>query len=797
MIMKSVSRADLHIHSRYSDRPSEWFLRRIGAPESFMEPREVYKRCREAGMDFVTISDHNCIKGALEIADLPGTFISSELTTYFPENGCKLHVLVTGITGKQFEYMQELRENIYDLREYIIQNDVIASVAHPLFTVNERMTVDLFEKMLLMFNRFEGINGSRNPRACATFRVITAALTPDAMEKLADKHGIIPIGDTPWVKTFTGGSDDHGGLYGASAWTETPHAATVFDYLDHIREGEHSMGGQDGSSLMLANSLIHIAYAYVSKNLSGLANAGLLGEMLKNLSVQAPEKPENNDSAIRAATKRILTPIIRRQKMRQLNETERLLIDEFQRIAQEHNQVGIDVNAREDRYAMMAKLAHQLSFTFMNRSLRKLKEGSLIGSIQSIASLSPVLLGVAPFLTAFSTQHKDAGFLRILSESYPEGKTALKGKGGRAWITDTFNDVNGVAKTIHKLASLAGETESPITVITSMPESGEHSFPTKNFTPVGTFSVPEYPELNLSLPPVLDIVRYIEKEDFDELLISTPGPMGLTALLAARLLGLPAKGIYHTDFPHYVEKWTDDESMGEITRQFMRWFYGKVDLIYAPTNAYVEEIRTLGFPDKPIDVLPRGVDLDEYSTSFKDDTFWTQYGLQQDSFKFVYVGRVSSEKNIDILLEAFSLLQEEGLPVELAVVGDGPDLKRLKEAYANRAGLVFTGYLHGETLSTAYASADALAFPSMSDTFGNVVLEAHACGIPAVVSDKGGPQEIVRSYDSGIVVSATKPEDYANGMRRLATDSAAYTSMQNASLECAQNSRWNLVLEKL
>lgn len=797
MTTNQVSRADLHIHSKHSDRPSEWFLRRIGAPESFMEPREVYKRCRAAGMDFVTISDHNCIKGALEIADLPGTFISSELTTYFPENGCKLHVLVTGITGKQFQRMQELRENIYDLRAYMLENDVIASVAHPLFTVNERMTVDLFEKMLLLFNRFEGINGSRNPRACAISRAIMGNLTPEVIERLSDKHGITPIGETPWIKTYTGGSDDHGGLYGATAWTETPHATTVFDFLDHIREGEHTMGGSDGSSLMLANSLIHIAYAYVTKNFSGLANAGLIGEMLKNLSVQVPEKPEETESAFRAATRRVFTPIIRRQKMKQLTETERLLIDEFQRIAQEHNQIGIDIKAREDRYAMMAKLAHQLSFTFMSRSLRKLKEGSLIGSIQSIASLSPVMLGVAPFLTAFSTQHKDAVFHRTLCEAYPEGQQALRGKGGRAWITDTFNDVNGVAKTIHKLASLAGETDNPITVITSLPETGKHPFPTKNFTPVGTFSVPEYPELQFSLPPVLDIIRYIELHDFDELLISTPGPMGLTALLAARLLGLPAKGIYHTDFPHYVEKWTDDESMGELTRQFMRWFYGRVDLIYAPTNAYVEEIRNLGFPDKPIDVMPRGVDLEEYSPSYKKENFWKEYGLQDGSFKFIYCGRVSSEKNIDILLEAFSQLREEGLAIELAVVGDGPDLKRLKQAYQGHDGIIFTGYLHGETLSSAYASADALAFPSMSDTFGNVVLEAHACGIPAVVSDQGGPQEIVKSFDSGIVVSALKPKDYAEGMRTLATETATYSSMQSAALECAQNSRWYLVLEKL
>ena len=100
------SKADLHVHSKHSDRPSEWFLRRIGAPESFVEPAEIYRRARQRGMDFVTISDHNCIRGALEIADLPGTFISNEVTTYFPEDGCKIHVLVFGIDEEQFRAIQ-------------------------------------------------------------------------------------------------------------------------------------------------------------------------------------------------------------------------------------------------------------------------------------------------------------------------------------------------------------------------------------------------------------------------------------------------------------------------------------------------------------------------------------------------------------------------------------------------------------------------------------------------------------------------------------------------------------------
>ena len=113
------TKVDLHVHSKYSDRPSEWILRRVGAPESFVEPLEIYRTARQRGMQFVTISDHNCISGALEIAHLPGTFLSTEVTTYFPEDGCKIHCLVTGISEEQFAEIQRLRESIYDFQKFV------------------------------------------------------------------------------------------------------------------------------------------------------------------------------------------------------------------------------------------------------------------------------------------------------------------------------------------------------------------------------------------------------------------------------------------------------------------------------------------------------------------------------------------------------------------------------------------------------------------------------------------------------------------------------------------------------
>jgi len=150
---------DLHVHSKYSVRPSQWILQKLGCPECFTEPAEVYRIAKQKGMDLVTITDHNNISGSAEIAHLPGTFISEEITAYFPDDGCKAHVLVYDINDAIHREIQKVRENIFDLVDYLDQNGIVRVLAHPLYSVNDKLTIDHFEKFLLLFNNFE-LNGS-------------------------------------------------------------------------------------------------------------------------------------------------------------------------------------------------------------------------------------------------------------------------------------------------------------------------------------------------------------------------------------------------------------------------------------------------------------------------------------------------------------------------------------------------------------------------------------------------------------------------------------------------------------
>ena len=227
----------------------------------------------------------------------------------------------------------------------------------------------------------------------------------------------------------------------------------------------------------------------------------------------------------------------------------------------------------------------------------------------------------------------------------------------------------------------------------------------------------------------------------------------------------------------------------------MRWFYGKVDQILVPTKQYKRLLMDGGFDGENIDVMPRGINREKYNPNFRNREIWKAYNLN-GSFKFIYAGRVSKEKNIEVMLKAFSLLVESGCDADLIIVGDGPQHDELQMKY-NDPQIVFTGYLYGDELAAAYASADLFVFPSLTDTFGNVVLEAHASGLPAIVSNEGGPQEIVESHGSGVVVSARTPDEMFRAMKRVVDDVALYEVLKaNASLK-AQESRWEHALEKL
>src|SRR5438270_963619 len=232
-----MSKCDLHIHSRFSARSEEWLFRRFDFPDSYSDPRELHRQLIERGMGFVTITDHDAIDGCLEIRDLPNTFISEQVTTYFPQDPYKVHLLVWGITEKQHQDIVIVRDNIFSLQRYLQGAQIAHAVAHPLYSINGKLEASHLERLILLFKHFEGINGLRDALLSDLAQTLFGSLTPEKIDELSDRHNLAPTHKEPWKKVLFGGSDDHGGQSIASVFPETPPAVSVEKFLEHIRTG--------------------------------------------------------------------------------------------------------------------------------------------------------------------------------------------------------------------------------------------------------------------------------------------------------------------------------------------------------------------------------------------------------------------------------------------------------------------------------------------------------------------------------------------------------------------------------
>jgi glycosyltransferase involved in cell wall biosynthesis len=408
--------------------------------------------------------------------------------------------------------------------------------------------------------------------------------------------------------------------------------------------------------------------------------------------------------------------------------------------------------------------------------------------MQALSAIAPILIILGPYIYGFHSQAPSRKWLQQIFRELTGAIPAALQNNKRAWFTDTLEDVNGVATTIRKMTAAGAAAGKQLIVVTSRSELTVDEIPIKNFKPIGEFELPEYELQKLSFPPILQMLDYIQRERFTEVIISTPGPVGLTALLAAKMLNLQTSGIYHTDFPQYVRILTEDSFLESVTWHYMHWFYGQLDTVFVNSEEYRQSWIKRGFDPAKLKIFPRGLDTELFNPNRRDPKFFeNKFGPENGQVRLLYVGRVSREKDLDLLANAYRKLRAEQLPVRLCVVGHGPYSQEFSESLPDA---LFTGYLTGEELAAAYASADIFVFPSTTDTFGNVIIEAQASGVPVVVSDSGGPKELVENNRTGVITKSHDPEDLAAAIRELVIDSQKRKRMGGAARESVLNRTW-------
>ena len=826
-----MSRCDLHVHSRYSARSEEWLFRRFDLPDSYSDPVEIYRRQREAGMDFVTITDHDTIEGCLKIADLAQTFISEQLTCYFPHDPCKIHLLVWGISEAQHCDLLMLRGNILELAAHLQREEIAHAVAHPLYSINGKLETTHLERLILLFKHFEGINGLRDALLSTLLDEILRGLTPEKVEQFADRHKLDPTHAEPWKKILTGGSDDHGGKFLATAYTETPQANSAAQFLAHVRNGLCSARGHGGTPLALSHGFYNTVSCFIQDRFQ--ERLGPTAPLLERMFSRFMEGRDPTEFTLREKANFVAQGVLS-GKIFDLAKSGNVSLwkDLSAYFAQPEVKAllahEVDaVSAPERRTFLMANLvSEQLAFRFFDKFVKQISAGNVIESIQALSGIVPILVALAPYIYGFHSQAPSRPWLRRICRDLTGSIPLPLQNRKRAWFTDTLEDVNGVSTTIRKMVAAAQAAGEELVVVTSLGELKANGLAVKNFRPIGVFELPEYELQKVSFPPVLQILDYVQREQFTEIIISTPGPMGLTGLLAAKMLNLQTSGIYHTDFPEYIRILTEDSFLESLAWTYMQWFYGRQDTVFVNSEQYRRSWAARGIDAEKLKILPRGLDTALFDPARRDERFWERFeaaenverrtsnvefratedgqgasstfDVQRSTFgvsgaasaekplRVLYVGRISKEKDLDILAAAHTDLRG-ALAVQLIIVGNGPYTDTLAELVPDA---IFTGYLAGEDLAAAYASADIFAFPSTTDTFGNVIIEAQASGLPVIVSDVGGPQELVDHGVTGLVTKARNVAEFANAIRTLAADEAKRREMGRKARESVLNRSW-------
>jgi len=787
-----VSRCDLHIHSRHSVRSEEWLFRRFDFPDSYSDPKQLYEQLRKRRMDYVTITDHDSIDGCLEIAHLPRTFISEQVTTYFPHDTCKLHILVWGISEQQHRDIERVRENIFDLQRYLQRGQIAHAVAHPLYSVNGKLEAMHLEQLILLFKHFEGINGLRDALLSDLAQTLFNQLTPEKIDVLATRHGVAPTHAEPWRKILVGGSDDHGGQFAASAFTETSPARSAEQFLKFVRNGNCTPCGQGGTPLILSHGFYNTVACFIQDRFH--EKLGPSGALLEKMFSRFMEGRDPTEFTLKEKTEFIVQGVLSGKIFDFAKPANVSLWKELSgyfarpevkaKLAAQLDKVS----EPERRTFLMANMvAEQLAFRFFNKFIQQISSGNMLESIQALSAIAPILVILTPYIYGFHSQAPSRKWLRSLFEELTgEVPIALQNR-KRAWFTDTLEDVNGVATTIRKMTGAGAAAGKELVVVASRKDLQLSDIPIKNFPPIGEFELPEYELQKLSFPPILQMLDYIQREQFTEIIISTPGPVGLTALLAAKMLNLQTSGIYHTDFPQYIRILTEDSFLESVTWRYMHWFYGQLDTVFVNSEEYRQSWIKRGFDPAKLKILPRGLDTELFHPARRDPAFFEKFGASNGEVRLLYVGRISREKDLDLLADAYRRLRKDGLPVQLFVVGHGPYsealAKTLPEAF-------FTGYLKGKELAAAYASADIFVFPSTTDTFGNVILEAQASGLPVVVSDSGGPKELVADKGNGLITRSHDVEHFTRAIGTLVTNRALRERMAKSARESVTDRSW-------
>ena len=782
-----VSRVDMHCHSTASQISKLGVQRAAGLPECATPPEEVYALAKRRGMDFVTITDHDTIDGVLQIADRPDVFVSEELTASFRgEPAMQVHVLCYDITPADHDWLQSNAHDVELCAAYMYEREIACALAHPYYIVGAPLTARHRRRLAELFGVWEVRNGARAPelnRPAATY-VATR-----------DSIGI-------------GGSDDHAGVDIGRTYTQAPAAATPKQFLAHMRDGRVRARGAQGSAAKWAHAAIVLAARSPAPTEPPPPTPGHRSP--------APTRPD--PQRVMTMVRRLLREGDARQGATGSGgavspEDARCLLGAWLAAVElDHlDTPGLIAYMQEESFSHTD--LYRRACRLHERKLRAAVELALrAASDPAEASVTAAAEGIFEGCIAAIPYAPATAFL-----ASEQSKLARLPFGGEretprvAILADGIGSTHGVTRTIEEIRS-RGVTGYEIEVVGTDPEVD------RRLPAVAEIDVPYYPGLRIGVPSLPAAVQALSDGAFDAIHVTSPGPAGVAGALLARALGLPLIGSYHTELTAYADLRSGRPELAGAMAMAVSAFYRTCDVVLSPSAASDEALAEIGMPPERIMRWDRGVDTSRFDPSLRDPGLLaaagsgdrsgrsggigaegvatrTRGGGGEDAINVMYSGRITREKGAELLADAFLRAHAREPRLHLVLAGGGPEQERLRERVGPEH-TTFLGWLSGSELARAYASADMFLFPSATDTFGQVILEAQASGLPVIAVAQGGPLSLIEHRVSGLLCPADA-NALADAVLEVASSPLLRERLTVAGLASVRTRTWERALQRL
>ncbi len=732
-----VSRADLHCHSTASQLSKLGVQRALGLPECATPPEEVHELAKRRGMDFVTITDHDTIDGVLQIADRPDVFVSEELTVWFKGEAQAVHVLCLGITPDDHEWLQAHNDDVEAAAAYLHERDITCALAHPFYAVEAPLTARHRRRLAELFPIWEVRNGSRARELNAPAAIYI------------DTHG----------GTGIGGTDDHAGVDIGRTYTQTPPAATPHEFLAHIRDGNALARGEQGSAAKWAHAAMALAIRALGK-----------GD-----STAAPDP-----QAVLRIVQRVMAEGDRRS-----GATGSDLGPEDARALLRAWLVSVDLDDLGEQGLLAWLQSDEITHADLFRRARRAHERKLtaavataVGAAEQRGDLGAAAGGLFDACVAAIPYAPAAAFLgkekaKLVARESELPRVAL--------VADGIGGMHGVTHTIDELRE-RGVPGFDVEVIGTDPHVD------RRLPAVAEVDIPFYAGLQIGVPALPTVVEALADGRYDLVHLCSPGPSGIAAALIAKAMGLPIVASYHTELATYAGVRSADPRIELGMTMALSAFYGGADHVLSPSAASDGRLERLGIATEKIGRWDRGVDLGRFSPALRGEI------AGGGEINVLYAGRQTREKGADLLVDAFLAARRLDPRLHLVLAGGGPEEPMLRERLGAHA--TFLGWLEGDALARAYASADVFLFASRTDTFGQVILEAQASGLPVVAVAEGGPAGLIRDGETGLLC-APDADQLGHAVAGLAASPARRERIATAARAAVAERTWDSSLQRL